>query len=162
MHATSMHKDGHTFIEMMMVVGIMGMLAATAVPAWIENLPHQRMRQAAWRVYMDLEQARARAVSENVPVAIQVDNQLDQYSVWVDANANGSADAGETTVTTLQDLAGIDLYAYPPAGTFTPTGTLSTTFHYMSFRIVAPNGSYKYVYVFPNGHIDAHRIHQRL
>jgi prepilin-type N-terminal cleavage/methylation domain-containing protein len=56
-----------TIVEMMIVLLIMGILAATATPSFFRSLRHHRLESAARRVKLDLEQARhaARLKSES-------------------------------------------------------------------------------------------------
>lgn len=149
-----MNKDGYSLVEMMMVVGIVGVAAASAIPSLISRAPNREMSEAAWQIYMDLQQAKAKAVSESQAVVVTVNNTLDQYSIWADANGNGVRDDGEVEVKDLSDTPNADLHAHPTTMSFEPSGTTNSTYYYFYMRVMVANAGYRYVYVFPNGHID--------
>lgn len=84
------------------MVGIIGVLGVSTVPALRERASHRRLEQASWQIYMDLQQAKARAVSENRAVRVSVNPAEGRYSIWVDSNGNGVEDAEETIVRDLR------------------------------------------------------------
>lgn len=156
-------RSGYTVVELLVVVGIIGMMAAAATPSFIKQIPNRRLDRAAWQVYMDLHQAQALAVSENVSVQVSFNTAQKQYTIWADANDNGAKDAGETEIKTLSDIAGLSLYTYPTSATFQPAGTVEAAngYYYFYVQIYVQNSGYKYVYAFPNGFIDGYRIQDK-
>jgi hypothetical protein len=106
---------------------------------------------------MDLQGAKAQAVSLNLPVELTVNTSLAQYTLWVDLNKNGLRETDEKTVTSLADIRGVEFYAYPSPVVFSPTGTckLPSSFnHYLNMQVTIAGVGTKRVYAFPNGHID--------
>ena len=156
---------GFSLVELITVVGIMSLVGASAIPSLIKTLPERRLKRAAWQMYMDLQEAKAQAVSLNLPVELTVNNSLDQYTLWVDANDNGVRETDEKTVTSLDHLRGVDFYAYPARIVFSPTGTIdfpSSFNHFLNMQVTVSGVGTKHVYVFPNGHIDPLWIQQAL
>ena len=97
---------GFTVTEMMIVVAIMGILAAIATPYMGDMIRRQRIKTAAFDVYSSLAFARSEAIKRNTSVTITpnggnwaagwqiVDsnnNPLRQQSGWETLNAVGPA-----------------------------------------------------------------------
>jgi prepilin-type N-terminal cleavage/methylation domain-containing protein len=152
----SVKQAGYTLVEMMTVVGIMGLSAAAAAPSFIKRVPQHRMNKANWQIFMDLNQAKARAVSENTNVEVAFNNGTESYSIWVDSDKDGVRDTGETENKTVSDIPDCDLYAYPTTAVYKPSGTMECSWYYLYTRVSVPNAGYKYVYSFPNGSIDGY------
>jgi len=156
-----MNRHGHSLIEMMMVLGIVGMAAAAAAPAFRERIPHRRLEQASWQIYMDLQRAKAQAVSENCLARVTVNAASAAYRIWVDTNDNGIEDDGETILRDLSAIApGIRLSAHPSTMTLTPSGTMNANGYYFFMRVQEQVAGTKDIYVFPNGHIDPYRVQE--
>ena len=50
------------------------------------------------------------------------------------------------------------LYTHPTTGTFKPRGDFESGYYYWFIRVYTPSVGYKYIYVFPNGHIDPYNL----
>jgi prepilin-type N-terminal cleavage/methylation domain-containing protein len=82
-----MRKDaGFSFYELMVVIGILGILSAIAIPGFISWLPKHRVGSAAREVKSALEFARMTAIRNNATVMVNLDWGNDSLTV-VDNNA---------------------------------------------------------------------------
>ncbi|MCP4622592.1 MAG: prepilin-type N-terminal cleavage/methylation domain-containing protein [bacterium] len=77
-----MRKDtGFSIIELMVVMGIMAIISAIAVPGMLEWLPKQRIGSAARDVKSTLEFARSNAIKRNMLVEVDIDWANDSLTV---------------------------------------------------------------------------------
>lgn len=109
-------SKGFTIIEMMIVIAIIGILAAIAIPNFISWLPNYRLGSAARDVLSTMQLARLRAVRENANVVISFDTGNDSYRAFVDNGEGGGTrnneirDGTEKIIKNGQMPAGVDLY----------------------------------------------------
>lgn len=104
-------QTGFTLLELMMVVGMAGLLLAIGVPAMGNFIRNARITGAANDVMVGLHMARSEAIKRRVPVTLctsaspQVANpvctastQLLGWITFVDTNQNGQRNAGEVVL----------------------------------------------------------------
>lgn len=72
---------GFTLIELVMVIGVLGVLAAVAVPRYTASLARYRVEAAAGRIVGDLERARAMAGATSARVGVRFDTAGSRYIV---------------------------------------------------------------------------------
>jgi type IV fimbrial biogenesis protein FimT len=77
----SSKNSGFTFVELMVAVAVIAILAATAVPTIMNRLPDYRLRKAARDMYSHFQQARLQAVRMNTEFAVLFDNASNNYQL---------------------------------------------------------------------------------
>jgi type IV fimbrial biogenesis protein FimT len=85
-------------MELIIVMAILGILAAIAVPNMIGQMPKYRLKGAARQVMGDLMWARMEAVSQKNEFRVFFVNNH-AYKILDDDNNDGNADMGEWTQT---------------------------------------------------------------
>lgn len=63
-------QAGFTMAELITTIGIMGVLIAIAMPAFLSTLPGMRLSDAARQVATDLQQLRMKAIAQNIPYQV--------------------------------------------------------------------------------------------
>ena len=99
-------------MELMVVIAIISILTALAIPNFINWRPKRQLRAAAMDILSAMQYARSRALKDNASVGLLFDKANETYTVFVDngANANnGTQDDDEPTVRSGRMPAGINL-----------------------------------------------------
>ncbi|CAK8719198.1 hypothetical protein GCAAIG_08665 [Candidatus Electronema halotolerans] len=64
-------SSGFSFMELMVVIAMIGILSAVALPGILRALPEQRVKNAARNLYADMQRARMLAVKNNRTVSVR-------------------------------------------------------------------------------------------
>ena len=91
-------NNGFTVAELIVWLGVFGILASIAVPGFVAFQPGFRLNGAAREIFAELMWARAKAVEQSNNFVISFPNNH-SLSILDDKNNNGLADAGESTKT---------------------------------------------------------------
>lgn len=76
-------ESGFTLTELMIVVSILGILAAVSVPSMFASLPNRHLKSAARDVYATLQSARLLAVKRNSRVRVYLNNTVNPGTVVI-------------------------------------------------------------------------------
>ena len=86
-------KDGFSFVELMVVIALIGILSAISIPSFLRELPEKRLKAAARNVYADLQKARLLAVKKNKKVTVRF-NEAEGY-YYIDEDEKEAAGYNE-------------------------------------------------------------------
>ena len=84
-------QNGFTLMELMVVVAIIGILSAVAVPNFISYRSNQRLGASAREILAAVKKTRIRAINEQATTVITFDVANDSYLAFVD-DGTGSVD----------------------------------------------------------------------
>ncbi len=87
---------GYTILEVMIVIGIIGILAGIAIPNFVSWRSKQWLLKGADEIHTLISLARMAAIRENSQVVVRIDPLNRSYSACVDNGPeNGTCDAAE-------------------------------------------------------------------
>lgn len=91
-------NSGFTLAELMVVLGIIAILSALAIPGLIGWIPKYKLGNGARDILSTVERARMRAVRDRVSVGIEFLGDNVSYRVWIDDGGTGAGVADDATV----------------------------------------------------------------
>lgn len=84
-----MRKEGFTLIEILVIIIVLGILAAVAIPGFSRYGPDMRLKSAVRDLKSAMELAKLKAIRENASVALKFNTGTNSYTVFVDNGAGG-------------------------------------------------------------------------
>ncbi|MFZ7111338.1 MAG: pilus assembly FimT family protein [Desulfatiglandales bacterium] len=75
------NKKGFTLIEMVVVIGVMAILGAVAVPSFLAWLPDSRLKAAARDLYSNMQKAKMDAIRSNSNYRLVFDQGAGRYQL---------------------------------------------------------------------------------
>jgi type II secretion system protein H len=122
-----MQKDkGFTLVEMMVVIAIMAIISAIAVPNFYSFAAGMKLRSASRDLYSALQKTRMNAIRQNTRWAVEFTSS--SYKV-VNCGLNnvcsgsGATDNIDSTATNISAYSGINIPSFPAIVEFYPDGT---------------------------------------
>ncbi len=94
-------QAGFSLLELMVTLVVAGIMAAIAIPNFMNWLPNIRLKSAARDLFSNMQNARMMAIKENKNIRIQFDNSVSPGFYYFDLDEDGVHDPGEFR----QDLA---------------------------------------------------------
>ena len=85
------NNSGFTIVELLVVIALIAIIAAIAVPNFIGWLPKYRLRAATQDLYSNFQRAKMGAIKNNNDWAIVFDTNTDSYSIISDYLGSGQA-----------------------------------------------------------------------
>lgn len=134
-------RTAYTMVEVVIMMLVMGILAAVAAPRYIQSMHRYRVDAAARRIVADLNYVRGRTIMKGAyqPQWVSFDVAADKYHLWFTPDIDHSAQdywvefsktpypvdlSGASFVNTNGDAADVtviyDIYGMPHSNTVTP------------------------------------------
>lgn len=82
-------ESGFTIVEVIIVIALLSVMAAVAIPNYLTMLPDMRLKSASRSVKTDLMLAKQRAIRENASVAVSFEPVQNRYRIFLDNGAGG-------------------------------------------------------------------------
>lgn len=107
-------QEGFTLVEVLVVVSVVGIVAAIVIPSVLGWRPNYKLNQAGNDLYSTFQTARMLAVKRNANVSVVFNNAVNPGFYFIDVDGSGAVDQPEEIQVNLTDYGhGIDFYVPP-------------------------------------------------
>lgn len=126
------NQSGVTLIELMIICVLIGVLAAMAVPRWLDYIPQLRTKAAVRSAVSALREARSLAISRKVDYGVYFDVYDNKFALFANtADPANQSFSEDDSVITRNDV-GLDVHMNYTTFTdncvvFDPNGSASST-----------------------------------
>ncbi|MBW2604760.1 MAG: GspH/FimT family pseudopilin [Deltaproteobacteria bacterium] len=80
------NRKGFTMTEVVVVLGILGIMTAISIPSYFSYLPKHRLQTSVRQIYDDMQLAKIRAVKDNRNACIEFYPGTETYTVFFDVD----------------------------------------------------------------------------
>jgi type II secretion system protein H len=123
----SMQKNkGFTLVEMMVVIAIMAIVSAIAVPNFYSYAAGMKLRSASRDLYSTLQKTRMNAIRQNTRWAVEFTSSTYKVVNCGPDNVCGGSGATDNTISTttnISEYSGVSIPIFPGTVEFYPDGT---------------------------------------
>lgn len=157
---------GFTLLEMIVTLGVMTLVSAIAIPAFMGLLPGMRLNSSARQIFVAFARARQGAVTQNADACVKFSTANNTVVAWVDngpgsARGNGAKDSSEPYIFEGETDEGVSIEFFFPYDTMRfnsrglPVGTGTYLDQILSYYLYLRNSQnrYKIIRVTPVGGI---------
>lgn len=134
---------GVTAVELMITVGIIGLMALVTIPLVGELLPSTRVKGAAEQVASAIRLARQEAITRNQTTCLNLDATAGTMTITLASGSScspgGASIKGPDTIVngaTIVISTGSSSPSFSPTGAVSPAGTISVTSQAQTLQVI--------------------------
>ncbi|MBI5887249.1 MAG: GspH/FimT family pseudopilin [Deltaproteobacteria bacterium] len=123
-------NKGFSLVELLLVIALIGVMVAIAVPSILRQIDHQRLVRSARDLFTEINAARTNAITRNVRYEIDVAGttyQLKYFDTASWVNEPGHTSVALQSNISITSPAGAFQVVYNPNGTVTVPGNICLT-----------------------------------
>jgi type IV fimbrial biogenesis protein FimT len=118
--------SGFTTVELALTLGVILIVAAIAIPSFMNAYQQYQVSDAATQLAGILQATRLDAIRRNTPVNCIIQQAAGVTRIWTDSIVNGTEDPGERQILFNSAVNLVDAGSVPGTGTLTAALGLST------------------------------------